>query len=112
MTPRDRSEDYEHGTAAMLARAQRWLLSEGTAGLSFTLPPLELGVIAPLTPQTIPLLSRTEQGRAFLLALDVATKNQATVMQACAVVRAMGLPVDDWTEAYCAELLKRGGPKN
>lgn len=108
MNWKDLPEGYKRCFSQMGGRAVSWFHSRGKAGLEFTLPPLELSLIANLD-AVIERFAPTETGREFLRALDAATGNEATAMQACILLRSLGLPVEEWSEAYCAELVKRGG---
>lgn len=103
-----RDEGYRACLNRMGDCAKRWLATHGRADLSFTLPPQYMAVICNLD-ALVERLAPTQPGRAFLRALDDASGQQATVMQACAVLRALYLPITEWSESECAELLKRAG---
>jgi len=94
----------------MALGAVAWIEEHGLDGLSFTLPPIDgsLMFIAPLSRAAVEMLAVNPKSRRFLLALDAATGHEATATQACMIVRAMELPVTDWTDEFCAELLARG----
>ncbi len=100
---------YQDCLAKMYSRARAWSLVCGLDGLRFTLPPLKMMVIAPLTDQVIAMLGANEKTRQLLRELDEATDHEATVAMTCTIVRACGFPVEDWSEAYCATLVSRGG---
>lgn len=100
---------YAAAVSKALARANQWIAVRGRGGLSFTLPPEEVGLIANPTRETIGWLAPTAIGKEFLHALDEASARQSTVLMLCAIVRALDLPVEDWSESRLAELLKRSG---
>jgi|SRR6185295_4914676 len=100
---------YAAAVSKALARANQWVAAHGRGGLAFTLPPAEVGLIATPTAEIISWLAPTEAGRAFLRALDQATERESTVLMLCAIVRALDLPVEEWSESRLAELLQRGG---
>jgi hypothetical protein len=108
MNWKDLPEGYKRCFSQMGGRAVLWLQTRGKAELEFTLPPLDFGLIANLD-TVIERFAPTETGREFLRALDTATGHEATAMQACVLLRSLGLPVVDWSEADCAELVKSGG---
>jgi len=100
---------YAAAVSKKLAHAKQWLAAHGRGGLAFTLPPAEVGLIAPPTAEIISWLAPTEAGRAFLRALVQASEQEITVLMLCAIVRALDLPVEDWSESRLAELLQREG---
>lgn len=103
------SPGYAAAVRAVLKRANQWIAEHGWDGLSFTLPPTDVGIIAAPHRKIIELLAPTETGREFLRALDEASGRKTTVLQLCATVRALGLPVEDWSESQLAELMKQQG---
>jgi hypothetical protein len=103
-----RDKGYQACLKLMGDCAQRWLATHGRKELSFTLPPQYMAVICNLD-ALVERLSPTQPGRAFLRALDDASGQEATVMQACAIIRALYLPITEWSESECAELMKRAG---
>lgn len=100
---------YAAAVGRSLARANQWIAVQGREGLSFTLPPSDVGIIAAPTQEIISWLAPTDTGRAFLRALDDASAQESTVLMLCAIVRALDLPIEEWSESRLAEMLQRGG---
>lgn len=102
-------ESYVRHMRKMALAAVAWVERHGVEGLAFSLPPDD-GVmfIAPLSEEAIGMLATNEKTREFLRALDAATDNEATAFLACQVVRAMYLPVTDWSEELWHALLAEG----
>ncbi len=107
-TPQD---GYDRCLLAMFQAAMEWLATHGDAELSFTLPPVEAMPIGSLEGKGIELLAPGPVAREFLECLDKATKREATMFQACIVVRELKLTIDPRSESVWAEVLaQRGRP--
>jgi len=93
----------------MAIAAARWIEERGKEGLAFSLPPDD-GVmfIAPLSDEAIEMLGANEMAREFLRAMDAAAEHEATAFLACQIIRAMELPVTDWTEEFWHSMLAKG----
>jgi hypothetical protein len=101
--------DYDRCLLAMYQAAMEWLATHGAAELSFTLPPVECLPIGNLDGPRIDILAPGPVSREFLRHLDSATKGQATMLQACVVIRELKLPIDPQSESVWARALARGG---
>lgn len=109
--PREFAADASYMSAIrkMALGAVAWVETRGVDGLAFSLPPEgDLMFIAPLSADAIAMLASNEKSREFLRALDDATSAQGTAYQACQIIRAMELPVEDWSQAYWQSLLAEG----
>lgn len=100
---------YAAAMRKMALAAVAWVERRGVDGLAFTLPPDDgMMFIAPLGEDAIEMLGANDKTRDFLRALDAATGHEATAFLACQVVRAMNLPVTDWSADFWQELLASG----
>jgi hypothetical protein len=100
---------YVAAIRKMALAAVDWVESRGVDGLAFSLPPDDgLMFIAPLSVEAIAMLASNEKSREFLKALDAAASEEGTAFQACQIIRAMELPIEDWSEAYWHSLLAEG----
>ena len=102
----DLPASYVECVQKMLKAAADWVACRGRVGVLFTLPSQDVALAAPLSAPWIDLLAATEKARELLVHVDEQTGHEATCLQACFVVRELGLPFEEWNNDKLAALLR------